>query len=255
MIPFYQWTTISLGPITIQVWGLFVALGMLISIIIGWKRAKRLGVNPEQLLDLSMYMIVIGMIFARVFHIVFYEPSFYLSSPVEIFKVWNGGFSSFGGLFGAIIGFSWYIKSRKIEKKNIWSWADQIVFASLFGWMVARVGCSSIHDHLGKLSDSFLAVNFPGGSRLDMGIMEIIFLVPLALVFYFTRNKKLFSGFYFLSVLVYYGALRFALDFFRATDIAHADTRYLGLTPAQYFGMVAFVVGLYLFRKRGKMAK
>lgn len=277
MIPFVQAKTISLGPIPIQVWGLFVALGILVSVFILWKRAKDFDTSREELLDLVLYMLVSGLIFARIFHIVFYEFSFYSTYPVEIFKIWSGGLSSFGGFFGAILGFYWYfrfsisigeiwkekkqnknwlkkiylqIKNRKIkqERTKILRIADQLSFAAVFGWIIGRLGCASIHDHIGKLSNSFLAVNFPGGARFDMAIIEIIFLLPLAIIFFIIRKKKVFPGFYLAVILVYYGVLRFILDFFRATDIMHADTRYAGLTPGQYFGIVMVGVGLILFR-------
>lgn len=250
MIPYYQWSTIHLGPITIQVWGLLVALGMGLSLLILWKRAKKYNFDPEQLLDISIYLIILGLIFARVFHIIFYEPEFYFYNPWEILKVWRGGLSSFGGFFGAVLGFFLFIKRKKVAKKSLLSIADQICFAGIYGWIIARVGCSFIHDHLGKLSDGFLAVDFPGGSRLDMAIIEIIFLIPLAVVFFLLGNKKLFNGFYLSIFLVYYGILRFILDFWRATDIVHADVRYLSLTPGQYFGIVVTLIGIFLIWKK-----
>ena len=59
----------------------------------------------------------------------------------------------------------------------------------------------------------------------------------------------MFQGYYIITLFIYYGILRFILDFFRATDIVHADARYLGLTPGQYFGIVLTIVGLYILRK------
>jgi phosphatidylglycerol:prolipoprotein diacylglycerol transferase len=194
-------------------------------------------------------MLIGGLLFARVFHIVFYEFSFYYSHPIEIFKIWSGGLSSFGGILGAGLGFWWYIRKKtELVGKRLLI-IDQLSFATLYGWILGRFGCSFIHDHVGKLSDSFLAVRFPGGARLDMAIIEIICLIPLAILFFVLRKKNLFTGFYFSAVLVYYGVLRFILDFFRATDITQADARYLGLTPGQYFGILVAAIGLTMFGK------
>jgi len=249
---YIQLTKIDLGFFNIQIWGLFVALGILTFTLVLWKRSKGLKTDFAGLLDLSLYMIISGFIFARLFHIIFYELGFYYTHLIEIFKVWNGGLSSFGGFFGAGVGFYWYVR-RKTELKNkIWILLDQLSFAALFGWIIGRLGCASIHDHLGRISNSFLAVNFPGTARLDMAIMEILFLIPLAVLFFILRKKSLFTGFYFCTVLIYYGSLRFVLDFFRATDIIQPDVRYLGLTPGQYSGIVLVVLGFILFRKKKK---
>ncbi|MFA5813163.1 MAG: prolipoprotein diacylglyceryl transferase [Patescibacteria group bacterium] len=246
MLPYFHLTIIHLGPLTIQIWGLIVALGMFLSLIILWYRGKKLGADVEQLLDLTIWVIISGLIFSRVFHVVFYEPAYYFSAPLEMLKIWKGGMSSFGGIVGGALGFFWYVWRKKIAKQAIIPILDQICLAAIFGWIVGRFGCVLTHLHPGRLSDSFLAVKFPDGPRLDMAVIEILFLIPLAAVFFRLRNKKMFNGFFLSALLIYYGILRFILDFFRATDLMGADARYLGLTPAQYFGILIAVVGVVL---------
>ncbi|MFA4831057.1 MAG: prolipoprotein diacylglyceryl transferase [Patescibacteria group bacterium] len=261
MLPYFHLTIIHLGPLTIQIWGLIVALGMFLSLIILWYRGKKLGADVEQLLDLTIWVIISGLIFSRVFHVVFYEPAYYFSAPLEMLKIWKGGMSSFGGIAGGALGFFWYVWRKKIAKQAIIPILDQICLAAIFGWIVGRFGCVFTHLHPGRLSDSFLAVKFPAsaeaaagkldGARLDMAVIEILFLIPLAIFFFVMRNKKMFSGFFLSTLLIYYGILRFILDFFRATDLMGADARYLGLTPAQYFAILIAVVGVILsFRPR-----
>jgi len=246
MFPWFQYTVVYLGPIPIQVWGLFVALGMLLSVWIVWKRAKRLGENPEQIVDLAFWAIVGGLIGARLFHVVLYQPDFYFDNPVEIIKVWRGGLSSFGGLFGAAVGFLWKARmglSGGFYRK-LFKIADILAFAAVYGWMVGRLGCAMIHDHPGIACNCFLAVRWSDGTpRLDMAILEILAMTPLAIWFYLTRRKRKPDGWFLNVLFIYYGALRFILDFFRATDLPGADARYFGLTPAQYFAILLVVLG------------
>jgi prolipoprotein diacylglyceryltransferase len=91
--------------------------------------------------------------------------------------------------------------------------------------------------------------------------MEILGLIPLAVLFFVVakREKKLVAtgrlprpagegggeGWFTGLLFVYYGALRFILDFWRARDIVGADVRYLGLTPAQFFAIVLVLIGAY----------
>ncbi|MDP2684017.1 MAG: prolipoprotein diacylglyceryl transferase [bacterium] len=243
------YTTFNLGPIPIQFWGFFVALGMVLSFLIVWHRSKKLGLNGEKNIDIGVWVIVAGIIWARLFHVFFYEPIFFLNNLGDIIKIWQGGMSSFGGLFGAVFAIFILLKRKKIRKKDLVELADLFSFSTLYGWILGRVGCVMIHDHLGKITESIFSVQTIDGLRYEMAFLEIIWLIPLAVIFYISRNRKMFRGYYLISLFIYYGILRFILDFYRATDIVHADARYFGLTPGQYFGMVLVIVGVYLSRK------
>ena len=60
MIPWFQWNTISLGPLTIQVWGLFVALGMVLAFFLIGRRSVLYKVDKEDILTQSLIVIVVG---------------------------------------------------------------------------------------------------------------------------------------------------------------------------------------------------
>src|SRR3989344_8225240 len=241
LIPWFQYTVIHLGPIPIRVWGLFVALGMALALWIIWRRSRRLGLNPELISNLAVWSIIGGLIGARLFHVLFYEPAFYLQQPLEVFKIWRGGLSSFGGLTGALVAFWLWARRNKIFVERWLPIADQLSFAAVYGWLVGRLGCVMIHDHPGRPSNFWLAIRWPDGTpRLDLALLEIIAMMPLAIWFY-VKNKKtknyspgggggrggVSEGWYLNVLFIYYGTLRFILDFFRATDLPGADARYL----------------------------
>ena len=250
MIPWFQFTSVHIGPVALQVWGFFVALGMILSVLLIQREAKKRLLNAEPLLDLALKMIFFGVVGARLFHVFFYEPTFFIAHPAEIIAIWHGGLSSFGGLVGAMLAFVIAIKRKKIQTQFLTIYGNIIAYSALFGWMVGRIGCLMIHDHLGKESECFLAFYSPQGKRLDLAFLEILGLVPLAIAFFVLKKKKkedLFAPLLF----VYYGLLRFILDFWRAeASFATGDVRYLGLTPAQYFAMVLVVFGVFLYTKR-----
>lgn len=237
MIPWFEWRVWHLGPIPIQVWGLFVALGMLTSLAIIWRR-------NALLMDHAMWMIIGGLIGSRLFHVFFYEPGFYFRHPFAIAKVWQGGWSSFGGLAGAIAGFFAFAQAKQIARNAWLRIADTMSYAAVFGWMVGRLGCVMIHDHLGTPCNCFLDIKTPNGARLDMALLEILFMLPLGAWFFFTRKRARAPGWHTSILFIYYGALRFLLDFFRT-----GDARYLGLTPAQFFGILLVLFGAMLLIK------
>ena len=245
MIPYYFWTTIAFGPLTIQVWGLFVAIGIMLSLWIIKKRSIQYTMSVELLYDSALWLLVGGFIGARLVHVFLYEPSLYLSAPVEIFKIWHGGLSSFGGFFGAGMGFFLYSKKKKISYEQCYHIANELGFASVFGWMVGRVGCAMIHDHWGIPCNCPFAISTPSGGRLDMALLEIIALIPLAIWLYVYRNSQTCVRTFLPIILTYYGVLRLILDFFRINDVT-----YLGLTPGQYFAIVLVGLGVYFLKRK-----
>lgn len=250
MIPWFQYNVVYIGPLPIQVWGFFVAMGMLLSMWILNREAKRFSLSADALLDTGLKMIVSGVVFARVFHVLFYEPVYFLANPVELFAIWHGGLSSFGGVFGALIVFVWAIRKKKISKTQLHQYANILSYAALYGWLLGRVGCVMIHDHLGAPCDCVLAFDSPDGKRLDMAFLEIMFLLPLAIVFFVLRKKKV-QHLFAPILFVYYGVLRFILDFWRAeSSFATGDARYLGLTPAQYFAILLVIFGIWMLKKK-----
>lgn len=249
MIPWFQFTTVYIGPIPIQVWGFFVALGIGTSLWLLYKRAKKSGLDAEYMLDMGLWAVIVGLLGARLFHVFIYEPALYLADPIRIFQVWHGGLSSYGGFVGGLVGFLWFAKRKKLAKKMWLKYGDAIARVAVLGWIIARVGCFMIHDHMGKPCDCFLSIQTPDGPRLEMAFLEIIVLLPLLFLFYKLRNTKKPDGWFLGVMSMYYGAARFILDFGRATDIVGADVRYAGLTPAQYFSIILFVVGAYMLNK------
>jgi len=252
MLPWFEFTTVNIGPIPLQVWGFWVALGFVLTSTLLVKRLKPFGIKGELVLDLCMWLLLGGFIGARIFHVVLYEPAFFLQHPAELLKIWHGGLSSYGGFVGAAFAFFVFKKRRGLawlKQMTLTGLFDHVSFAALYGWMTGRVGCFMIHDHLGVPCDCLLALNKPDGPRLDMALLEILALFPLAIFFFLVRNKKKPEGFFASVLLMYYGAVRCILDFWRATDIIQADARYLGLTPAQYLSLGMVGVGIWLWQK------
>ncbi len=252
MIPYFRYAFVPLGPLHIQVWGLFVSLGILAALFVGYRRVRRLGLDRQAYLDMSAWMIVAALAGARLAHAAFYDPGPFLNDPWELLRLWHGGMSVYGGFFGAAAAALVYTRVRKLP---FLVYADAFAFALPLGLAIGRLGCFFIHDHPGVLSASFLAVDYPGGSRLDHGLL--LSLVDLAIFALFavlelTRRQR--SRRPYLAVfMLAYGAARFGLDFWRAWDLPGSDARYLGLTPAQYFSLALAAAGLVILLRNRRM--
>lgn len=256
MIPFFQYNQILLGPVTIQVWGLMVALGIIAATFVMRFLSKKYFLSYELLLDLEIWILISAFVFARLFHVVFYNLDYYLINPIDIFKLWQGGASSLGGFFGAVLAIWFFMRKRAITWEQFLPYADVAALSLWLGWGIGRLGCFFIHDHPGTLSSFVGAVNFPGGARHDLGLYESIVGFVLFIVFglLFRKLVKKQWGLVTVWSCIFYAITRFFLDFLRVSGVPGADNRYAHLTPAQW-GMIVIVLALTSTLLSGKLRR
>lgn len=248
MIPYFTLTTFSIGPIPVQVWGLFVATGMLVGTIFAGWLAKKRGLYSELIWDLSFWSLLASFVGARLVHVLFYDFVTYATDPLEILRVWHGGYSSVGGMIGATLVGLWLLKRAKVD---VWKYTDTAIFGLPIGLGIGRIGCFLIHDHPGTLTDFALAVQYPNGAvRHDLGLYLSINGFLLFAIFLLLLKRGVKTGTFVIVFLIWYGLTRFGLDFLRATNGAIVDTRYAGLTPAQYVSLGMIFFGSFLIYKK-----
>lgn len=250
-IPWFKPDPIHLGPLTLQPFGLLVATGVFIGAAIARRAIKRRGLDEEHYQRMITWMLLWAFGLAHIVAVTAYHPGRLIHDPIRLLKFWDG-LSSVGGFVGAIIGSVWYARRHGLRYIP---YADGIMEGFVFGWFFGRSGCSVVHDHPGIRSDFFLAVDYPanyvagdltGGPRLDLGLLELLFTVFLILLFWWLKRKPRFPGLYLGLAGVLYAPVRFALDFLRVPDAKGGDTRYLGITPAQWAVVVLFVLAAWV---------
>ena len=116
---------------------------------------------------------------------------------------------------------------------------DCVGFGFPFAWVFGRAGCALAHDHLGIASTSWLAVQFPDGPRLDLGLLEFFYTLGIAALFLALDRRPRPDGFFVFLFFAVYGPVRFVLDIFRTED-----ARYLGWTPGQFVALAATLLGI-----------
>lgn len=251
MIPYIQLISFHIGPLTIYVWGVFVALGIVAGTAVAARLAKQRGQNPKLLWDLATSAALAGIIGGRLFHVIFYDPGAYIAAPWSIFALWDGGISITGSMIGAVAALIIELKRRKLD---LVAHLDTVAYGAPLAYGIGRIGCFLIHDHPGTLTHFLLGVRYPDGSiRHDLGFYEALngfgmFLLFLVLRYYAfppagggttaEGGQGGRSPVYAIGFLLWYGLARFLLDFLRV-----ADARYLGLTPAQYLAAGMFLGG------------
>ncbi len=250
MIPYIELSTIALGPLTINVWGLFAAIGFITAGLVASRRARAQGMDANVIWQSMWQIVVVSIIGSRLFEVLLYEPRYYWQYPQKILAFWDGGLSSTGGIIAAGVFLYWFIKRRHLP---MMAWLDVFAYAAPLGLMFGRIGCFLIHDHPGTLTSFVGGVRYPDGVRHDGGLEMAIADASIFILFFIFRNKKVPSGFFVILFIGLKGLARFTLDFFRQTDMAFAEARYQGLTPSQYVGIICVLVTVMMVLKwRGR---
>lgn len=234
-----------------------MASGVLYGVSLATKRTKAQGLNPDHFGNLAVCILLPAFLGARLMHVFGYHWAYYQHHIGEIWRLWEGGMSSYGGFLGAAVGGVTYLLRSKMD---FWHYADIASYGFIPGWTIGRIGCFAIHDHPGRVSDFVLAAEMkvmPLGSlqtvmesRHDLGLYDGMLSAGIWVLFLCADRWKTFHGFYLGVMCVAYAVPRFFLDFLRATDLSMADTRYGGLTPAQYGSIILLVLGGWILWTR-----
>lgn len=263
-------TTLPLDP-----WAIFVCLGFVVGLEVARARAIRLGLDVRDIVDGAVFTVLMGFVVAHVVTVVFYFPA-RLRAPecmagdtqacidgvMSILRVWEG-FSSTGGFLGAVIG-AWLFYT-KIRPRPALRHADVITFGFPFGWFFGRLGCASVHDHVGRETRFMFGMDFDrgfkdfrwfdgdpapwaAGVRHELGMYEAAYMIPVMVAFWWLGRKDRPPGFFLACFAVAYAPARFVFDFLRNTDLSSQDARYLNLTPAQYGVVVMFIAGIAMLK-------
>jgi phosphatidylglycerol:prolipoprotein diacylglycerol transferase len=237
-----------LGTLKLQPFGLLVAIGILLGSRVAEWRAEKTGVPRQVVADFLVYTTIIGLIACYFLNALFYKPEDLLAivhDPTQLWKKYLG-LSSYGGFIGGIGAALWF---RHKKQMSLFVLGDIWAFAFPFAWAICRMGCFTVHDHPGMVSDFFLAVdNYDGEgvSRHDLGLYEVLWALAVAPLFWFLAKKPRKRGFFMALLPLLYAPVRFCLDYLRETPEHGGDVRYFGLTPGQYASMLFFVVGIVI---------
>lgn len=240
MIPYFQWTSILIGPVSLQVWGMCVAVGMMSALALSLYAARARKLDRQIVIDVAFWIILSSLIGGRLIYVAS-EWQEYVGNVWQVFHIWEGGMSISGGFLGAIIAGVLFFRKRGIP---FFPYADIIIFGLPLGLWLGRLGCFFIFDHPGKPTTFFLGQEYIDGVvRHNHGLYLSLNGLALTILFaiLWKRQPHRRPGFYAVVFAAWYGVVRFFLDFLRAHDTTIADARFAGLTVAQYIALLLLV--------------
>jgi phosphatidylglycerol---prolipoprotein diacylglyceryl transferase len=121
----------------IHTYGVLLALGFLLAILVTRKDARRIGLDPEIVMDLAFYLLIGALAGSRLFYVVTNWEEF-RDNPVAIVQFWRGGLVFYGGLIFAFLIGTWYVRRHHLNFTRL---ADLVAPAIPLGQALGRLGC------------------------------------------------------------------------------------------------------------------
>lgn len=270
-LPFFSLPTLDIG-IPLQPFGIIVATGVLIGAEILRRYGFRHNIEDDDIRSLTMWVIVTGFLGAHVLDILMYEQDrLAAEGPILLLKMWDG-ISSYGGFVGGISGLLFWIWWKRMTPGLL---CDTATIGLLPAFSIGRIGCTIVHDHIGRATTSSLGVDYPRGELIARGVYdelgghgtiirahnlamyELAYLIPVnifVLWLAFQKKRRLPAGLIAAVTGLLYAPVRFFLEYWRLNT---SDPRYAGFTFAQWCSIV-FVMsaayGTYWLWKNGTPA-
>jgi len=240
-------------------YGVLFASGFLFGYLIFKRIFRNEGLKDEMLDKLTIYMALGVIIGARLGHCLFYEPSYYLSNPFEILKIWHGGLASHGAAIGIL--FVLWLWVRKEKKPYMWI-LDRIVIVAALGGAMIRLGNlmnSEIYGVETTLPWGFVFLrNGETVPKHPTQIYESLayFITFIILYRIYWKNKgKLIRGVPFSLFLILVFAFRFLVEYVKEDQVAFESNMTLNMgqwlsVPFIVTGVVGLVISLRRHRTR-----
>ena len=255
--------TNNFDPVAFELFSLSIrwySLSYIFGLILGWIYCKKILIKDPIILKLFedyLSFLIIGIIVGgRIGYVIFYNLPYFISNPLEILMIWNGGMSFHGGMLGVII--SSYIFSKK-NNQNIFIFLDLVAITSPVGIFLGRVSNFINGELVGKLTNSNWGVLFPTyddklrhPSQLYEAFLEGIILFILMNFIFFIKNYKVGTCSYMF--LIIYGCFRISSEFFREPDI---QIGYLfgNISMGMFLSAIMIIIGLIIYFKRNDEIK
>jgi len=236
----------SLGPVDVRWYALFILSGMICGIGLSYWLAGRRGLDPDFLLDMAPWIVLIGIVGARVYYVLL-KPGFYLEHPMEAINVRLGGLTIHGAIVAGVLTM---IVLCRMHGQPFFRWADVMAPGLALGQALGRWGNWANQEAFGTPTTLPWAVHIDP-SRRPPGyeqyatfhptfLYESLFnllnaIVLTVLVLNLPKLRHLRAGDVAWIYLIAYGIARFVIESDRT------DSLYIGPLPAAYWFSLALI--------------
>ncbi|WP_235977391.1 prolipoprotein diacylglyceryl transferase [Sandaracinobacteroides hominis] len=261
-MPFFhppvEWGSLGLDPVLFSIGPLalrWYSLAYIGGILAGWwmllRMVKRPGspMTAKHVDDLVTWCTLGVILGGRLGYVIFYNPAQYLSDPLAILKLWEGGMSFHGGLTGVIVAILLYARSKGLSALRI---LDYLAVVTPVGLLLGRFANFVNGELWGRATDGSWGVIFPDAgpeprhpSQLYEAALEGALLFLVLNILFWATSARMKPGLLGGLFIAGYGLSRFVIEFFREPD-AQLGVLSIGLTMGQLLSLPMILLGLYL---------
>lgn len=255
--------SISVFGFDIAYYGIIIGCSILLGLYLAQREAKRTGQNPDTYTDMVIYAIIVSVICARAYYVIF-SWDHYKDNLLSIFNLRQGGLAIYGGIIGAVA--TVYVYSR-VKKLSFPLLLDTACIGLVAGQILGRWGNFFNREAFGGYTDSLFAMQLPvsavrvneiteemwahvqviGGEQFiqvhPTFLYESIWNLGVFCFLYWYRDRKKFRGELFLTYVLGYGLGRVWIEGLRTDQLQIGST---GIPVSQLLAGVLILVSLFL---------
>lgn len=251
-----------ISPVAFSIFGMPVrwyAIAYIVGFVGGYWLLKKMMLSPKsparldkkQLDDLLTYVIMGVVIGGRLGYILFYNPSFFITHPLEIFALWHGGMSFHGGLAGVLLATWLFARKNHVRA---WSLLDMMAVVTPIGLLCGRIANFINMEVMGRATDVPWGVVFNGQTMIPRhpspiyeGFGEGVLLFALMAALYRWTNIRRYPSALCGVWGMFYAAVRIVCEQFRAPDAQIGFLTSWGLTMGALLSVILFIAGVIVF--------
>ena len=269
--------SIDIRGFSIAYYGIIIACGMLLGLMAACARAKETRQKPDDYTDLFIYMMIFGVIGARIYYVIF-QFDYYRNNLISIFNLRQGGLAIYGGIIGGVLTILVFSRLRRMKVARV---LDTVAMGVLIGQILGRWGNFFNREAFGGYTDGLLAMQLPVSAvrsgeitqqmmenLVETGgvtyvqvhptfLYESLWNLGVLAIVYLTRNKTKFEGELFMRYLIGYGIGRFWIEALRTDQLLIPGTAFpvsQGLSAVIVLGCAALTVILRSKKKKKETA-
>ena len=246
---------IAVGPLAVRWYGLMYLIGFGIAFLLARSRIKRgmSGNISYTVFDDLFFFCVLGVVLGgRLGYVLFYKPGYYISHPLEILAVWQGGMAFHGGFLGVILAMVYIARKHRIRWLAITDFIAPLVPPAL---AAGRLGNFINGELWGRTTDAAWGMVFRGAGALPRHPSQLYQFalegVLLFLILWLYSAKPRPTGAVSAMFLIGYGVLRFAAEFFREPD-DFLGLLAFSLSMGQWLSLPMILAGIAMLAWAGR---
>ena len=239
----------SLFGIDVMWYGILMAAGMMTAILIALKESKRVGIDEDDVINIAIIAIPVGLICARIYYVVF-NWSDYAGNFMEMINVRGGGLAIHGGLIGGILAGFLYTKFKKM---NFFKTADSVMLGMPLAQAIGRWGNYINGEAHGGPTDLPWGIIVDGMKVHPTFLYESVWNLCVFAFLVFTRKKKKYEGQIMVNYIVLYSLGRFFIEGLRTDSLMFGPLRMAQVISL--IGIIGGVIAHFYLSNKSKVNK